>query len=192
MPDLDSPSPSTVRLTAVHPQKAQSAGSQLKDPLTPQSLHGHVDETAQVQHWSRDRPIRLSTVMGRGKQIPEEEEQEALLANIDGEEDTLSSSHRPSLYSAEASSHSTPAESYQVNTEDGIDADSETARGAPQSVAPDQFVEGYETTKWEVWAYYGYYIGNTGLTLTIFAPMAMQNLMSLAAGEKGTLPFFRR
>ena len=27
-------------------------------------------------------------------------------------------------------------------------------------VAPDQFDERYETGKWELWAYYAYYIGN--------------------------------
>ena len=27
-------------------------------------------------------------------------------------------------------------------------------------VAPDQFDEKYETGKWELWAYYAYYIGN--------------------------------
>jgi hypothetical protein len=27
-------------------------------------------------------------------------------------------------------------------------------------VAPDQFDEKYETGRWELWAYYSYYIGN--------------------------------
>lgn len=31
-------------------------------------------------------------------------------------------------------------------------------------VAPDQFDERYETSKWEIWAYYAYYIGNNGLS----------------------------
>ena len=103
----------------------------------------------------------------------------------------MNSSKQTSLRSGEASSHST-LESSHGSTEDGVDAESEAAFGARQSIAPDQFVEGFETTKWEVWAYYGYYVGNTGLTLTIFAPMAMQNLVSLAAGEKGTLRFLGR
>ena len=30
-------------------------------------------------------------------------------------------------------------------------------------VAPDQFDPKYETTKWEIWAYYSYYIGNNGM-----------------------------
>lgn len=33
--------------------------------------------------------------------------------------------------------------------------------------APDQFDEKFETSKWEVWAYYSYYIGNNGLTLHV-------------------------
>ena len=44
-------------------------------------------------------------------------------------------------------------------------------------VAPDQFDEKYETSKYEIWAYYSYYIGNNGLTLFNFAPTAAQNLV---------------
>jgi MFS-type transporter involved in bile tolerance (Atg22 family) len=44
-------------------------------------------------------------------------------------------------------------------------------------VAPDQFDEKYQTSKWEIWAYYSYYIGNNGLTLFNFAPTAAQNLV---------------
>ena len=58
-----------------------------------------------------------------------------------------------------------------------------------QPVAPDQFIEGFETSKWEIWAYYTYYIGNAGLTLFQFAPTAFQNLLSQAAGESGLLRF---
>ena len=46
------------------------------------------------------------------------------------------------------------------------------------------------TTKAEIWAYCLYYVGNSGLTLAMFAPVAMQNLLSLAAGDKGLLLFF--
>lgn len=56
-------------------------------------------------------------------------------------------------------------------------------------VAPDQFDPQYETTRWEIWAYYSYYIGNNGLTLFNFAPTAFQNLLSQAAGDAGTLRF---
>lgn len=56
-------------------------------------------------------------------------------------------------------------------------------------VAPDQFDERYETGKYEVWAYYAYFIGNSGLTLFNFAPTAFQNLLSQAAGETGVLRF---
>ncbi|CAF9918060.1 MAG: hypothetical protein ALECFALPRED_000512 [Alectoria fallacina] len=65
-------------------------------------------------------------------------------------------------------------------------------RDAEQPVAPDQFIDGYETTKWELWAYYIYYIGNTGLGLYQFAPTAFQNLLSQAAGDTGLLHFAGR
>ncbi|GAB7363036.1 hypothetical protein MBLNU230_g3329t1 [Neophaeotheca triangularis] len=44
-------------------------------------------------------------------------------------------------------------------------------------VAPDQLDPRWETTKWEVWAYYSYYIGHNGLALFNFAPTAAQNLL---------------
>lgn len=56
-------------------------------------------------------------------------------------------------------------------------------------VAPDQFNPQFETSRWEIWAYYSYYIGNNGLTLFNFAPTAFQNLLSQAAGNAGTLRF---
>ncbi|KAF7163150.1 hypothetical protein CNMCM5623_008220 [Aspergillus felis] len=59
-------------------------------------------------------------------------------------------------------------------------------------VAPDVFDERYRTTKWEIWAYYAYYIGNNGLSLFNFAPTAFQNLLYQAAGDQGTLPFAGR
>lgn len=69
----------------------------------------------------------------------------------------------------------------------GLDKGSDTSDEAP--VAPDQFDPKYETTRWEIWAYYAYYIGNNGLTLFNFAPTAFQNLLSEAAGDAGTLRF---
>ncbi len=59
-------------------------------------------------------------------------------------------------------------------------------------VAPDQFDPKYGTTRWEIWAYYAYYIGNNGLTLFNFAPTAFQNLLSQAAGGAGVLRFAGR
>ena len=35
-------------------------------------------------------------------------------------------------------------------------------------IAPDQFDPRYETSRWEVWAYYSYYVGNNGLSLFNF------------------------
>ncbi|MCJ1359854.1 MAG: hypothetical protein MMC33_009857 [Icmadophila ericetorum] len=61
-----------------------------------------------------------------------------------------------------------------------------------QPVAPDQFDPKYETERWEIWAYYAYYIGNNGLTLFNFAPTAFQNLLYQAAGDSGTLVFAGR
>ena len=61
--------------------------------------------------------------------------------------------------------------------------------GDEEPVAPDQFDPRYETSHWEIWAYYSYYIGNNGLTFFNFAPTAFQNLLSEAAGNAGTLQF---
>ena len=61
-----------------------------------------------------------------------------------------------------------------------------------QPVAPDQFLEGYETSKWEIWSYYAYYVGNNGMGLFNFAPAAFQNLLAQAAGDAGVLPFAGR
>ena len=69
----------------------------------------------------------------------------------------------------------------------GIERDSDINEEQP--VAPDQFDPEYETTRWEIWAYYAYYIGNNGLTLFNFAPTAFQNLLSEAAGDAGLLRF---
>ncbi|KAL4783654.1 autophagy-related protein 22-like protein [Aspergillus varians] len=59
-----------------------------------------------------------------------------------------------------------------------------------QPIAPDQFDESYRTTRWEIWAYYAYYIGNNGLSLFNFAPTAFQNLLAQAADTDGHLMFF--
>ncbi|KAE8417327.1 putative autophagy protein [Aspergillus pseudocaelatus] len=61
-----------------------------------------------------------------------------------------------------------------------------------QPIAPDQIDVRYCTTKWEIWAYYAYYIGNNGLSLFNFGPTAFQNLLSQAAGDSGTLYFAGR
>ncbi|KAL2217868.1 autophagy-related protein 22-like protein [Thermoascus aurantiacus ATCC 26904] len=50
----------------------------------------------------------------------------------------------------------------------------------------------YRTSRWEIWAYYAYYIGNNGLSLFNFAPTAFQNLLAQAAGNDGTLMFAGR
>ena len=78
-----------------------------------------------------------------------------------------------------------PAEDPQKS---GIPISSQDS-GDELPVAPDQFDPQYETSRWEIWAYYSYYIGNNGLTLFNFAPTAFQNLLSQAAGDAGTLRF---
>ncbi|KAK1067459.1 hypothetical protein LTR74_006320 [Friedmanniomyces endolithicus] len=61
-------------------------------------------------------------------------------------------------------------------------------------VAPDQYDERFETSRWEIWAYYSYYIGNNGLTLFNFAPTAAQNLLAQQAeaigGPDNTILYF--
>ena len=59
-------------------------------------------------------------------------------------------------------------------------------------VAPDQFIDGYEATRAEVWAFYAFYTGNSGLGLYSFAPTALQNLLYQAAGDTGLLRFAGR
>lgn len=61
-----------------------------------------------------------------------------------------------------------------------------------QPVAPDQFLEGYETSRWEIWSYYAYYVGDNGMGLFQFAPAAFQNLLAQKAGAAGVLPFAGR
>ncbi|KAI2642012.1 autophagy-related protein 22-like protein [Xylaria nigripes] len=50
-----------------------------------------------------------------------------------------------------------------------------------------------ETTKWEIWSWYAYYIGANGLSLFNFGPTAFQNLLSQAApADTGLLRFAGR
>lgn len=70
----------------------------------------------------------------------------------------------------------------------GIDVDDVFPEDG-QIVAPDQHDPKYETTKWEIWAYYAYYVGNNGLSLFNFAPTAYQNLLDEASGDRKILKF---
>ncbi|GAA82339.1 autophagy protein [Aspergillus luchuensis IFO 4308] len=79
----------------------------------------------------------------------------------------------------------------ELNVVHELDQDKDVER----RVAPDQVEDKYRTTRWEIWAYYAYYIGNNGLSLFTkidFAPTACQNLLSQAAGDQGTLYFAGR
>ena len=74
-----------------------------------------------------------------------------------------------------------------IKDHDGLDTSLDQ-----QPVAPDQFIPGYEATKWEVWSFYIYYIGSSGLYPFSFAPTALQSLLSQSAGDTGLLPFAGR
>ncbi|OAL22174.1 hypothetical protein AYO20_11215 [Fonsecaea nubica] len=74
-----------------------------------------------------------------------------------------------------------PKKDAELNSPDDLDED--------RPVAPDQFDPKYETSKWERWAYYCYYIGNNGLTLFNFAPTSFQDLLYEAAGDSERLQF---
>ena len=97
--------------------------------------------------------------------------------------------HKPSL-SGLASSSS--GEQRKISATLGGDEKNRSSSDIPSDekpVAPDQFDPTYETGKWEIWAYYSYYIGNNGLTLFNFAPTAFQNLLSEAAGDDEMIYF---
>ena len=71
-----------------------------------------------------------------------------------------------------------------------VDHDSTFDESHP--IAPDQFDPEFETTKWETWSYYSYYVGNNGLSLFNFAPTSFQDLLYEAAGDSGKLVFLGR
>ncbi|KAI0015255.1 MFS general substrate transporter [Xylariomycetidae sp. FL0641] len=60
-------------------------------------------------------------------------------------------------------------------------------------LATEEGEEVPETTKWEVWSWYAYYVGANGLALFNFGPTAFQNLLAQAAaaapGNGGRLRF---
>lgn len=85
--------------------------------------------------------------------------------------------HTVSPIVVQEDSHKARIDVGDVLTEDG------------QIVAPDQHDPKYETTRWEIWAYYAYYVGNNGLSLFNFAPTAYQNLLDEAVGDNGLLKF---
>ncbi len=87
-----------------------------------------------------------------------------------------------------------PLAAAQAEDSKGTNAELEPA-STPDDVhpvAPDQFDPKYETSKWEIWSYYAYYVGNNGLTLFNFAPTAFQNLLYQQAGDSEVLYFLGR
>lgn len=75
-----------------------------------------------------------------------------------------------------------PFKDVKVDGQTGLEDDD-------RPVAPDQFNPKYETTRWERWAYYFYYVGNNGLTLFNFGPTLFQDLLYEAAGDSERLVF---
>ncbi|KAH8158294.1 hypothetical protein CIB48_g9948 [Xylaria polymorpha] len=89
----------------------------------------------------------------------------------------------------------TPAPETQDPMKQPVDPDisdpgaSETGIIAPVLASTDV----PETTKWEIWSWYAFYIGANGLALFNFGPTAFQNLLSQAAPEDtGLLRFAGR
>ncbi|KAI3327670.1 MFS general substrate transporter [Xylariaceae sp. AK1471] len=72
--------------------------------------------------------------------------------------------------------------------------DQDISNPGPGVIAPilaSPFVP--ETSKWEIWSWYAYYIGANGLALFNFGPTAFQNLLSQAApSDTGLLHFAGR
>lgn len=65
----------------------------------------------------------------------------------------------------------------------GHHSDSESANSldVDDGALPTQ--DKYQTTRWELWSFYLYYVGNSGLPTFNFAPIAFQNLLTLAAQQ---------
>lgn len=78
-----------------------------------------------------------------------------------------------------------PSEKQQIGRDAGSPQIEELELGDTGSLS-----DRYLTTRYEIWAYYSYYIGNNGISLFNFAPTQSQNLLSLAADpETSTLRF---
>ena len=117
---------------------------------------------------------------------PPLEETRALLDDeCDNEDASSSDDFRPNLDSIE-----------RVGPKDlVVEQDDFEASDFPveeQPAGPNQFVDSYETSNWEIWSYYLCYAGNTGLASFYFAPTAFQNLLSQAAGDEGIMYFAGR
>lgn len=66
-----------------------------------------------------------------------------------------------------------------AEAQDATNLKAEVSSGEERRVAPDQFDPKYETSKWEVWSYYGYYVGNNGLSLFNYAPTGKSHQLAL-------------
>ncbi|KAI9653669.1 MAG: hypothetical protein M1831_005697 [Alyxoria varia] len=127
---------------------------------------------------------------------PVENTQQPVAATTGGAKTT----ERPSSSSSSSSSNNadrTPnqrARSSERKTNEKVDVEKEPVTSERPSIPPLAGVADddgkYETGRWEIWAYYAYYIGNNGLSLFNFAPAQSQNLLTQAADpDTGLLPF---
>jgi MFS-type transporter involved in bile tolerance (Atg22 family) len=93
-------------------------------------------------------------------------------------------------------SHSTDQENHATSTEPSqtqapkdvhITSDSQVS-----PIALPVFAQGQnpQTSRWEIYSWYGYYVGANGLALFNFGPTAFQNLLSQAAPEDTGLLYF--
>ena len=91
---------------------------------------------------------------------------------------------------------SSPKEDLIVKDFDGVNSSPDKLEvgsySPPSNIAPDQLDTKFEASKYETWAYYAYYVGNSGLFMYQWAPIAFQNILAQAAGDSGILYFAGR
>ena len=97
----------------------------------------------------------------------------------------------PALDLSSAPAEDPPAEK-NIKAGNALDSPHSDGSISDHPIAPDQFDPRWETSRFEIWSYYAYYIGNNGLTLFNFAPTQFQNLLYQAAGDGTTLVFVGR
>ena len=79
------------------------------------------------------------------------------------------------------------------NSLDGTDSKSpEVAQDSAQKIpeaAEEIELSKWTTTRWELWSYYLFYVGNNGLSGFNFGPSQFQNLLFLAGYDPSGPPF---
>ncbi|MCJ1463328.1 hypothetical protein MMC07_001935 [Pseudocyphellaria aurata] len=87
------------------------------------------------------------------------------------------------------SAHTTSSTDLEYNEADAPEGSKDSAFLHLEPIALTQLDARYETSKYEFWAYCSWFVGNSGVALYGFAPVAFQSLLSQAAGTAGLLPF---